>query len=80
MIDVKGYRRWAFFFVVIGTNAITIYFLQTIVNFKDTAAFFVSGIEHYAGVLSPLVLPLGTLALKWLLVWFLYQRRIFFKL
>jgi predicted acyltransferase len=80
VIDVRGYQRWAFFFVVIGMNAITIYFLQTIVTFKDTAQFFVSGIEHYAGVLRPLVLPSGVLALKWLLLWFLYQRRIFFKL
>ena len=80
VIDVKGFRRWAFFFVVIGMNAITIYFLQTIVNFKDTAKLFVGGIEHYAGALSPLALPLGMLALKWWLLWFLYQRRVFFKL
>jgi len=80
VIDVKGYRRWAFSFVVIGMNAITIYFLQTVVNFKETARLFVGGIEHYAGGLSPLVLPLGVLALKWWLLWFLYKRKVFFKL
>ena len=80
VIDVKGYRRWAFFFVVIGMNAITIYFLQTIVNFKEIAPLFVGGIEHHAGSLSPLVLPVGILALKWWLLWFLYQRKVFFKL
>ena len=80
VIDVKGFRRWTFFFTVIGMNAITIYFLQTIVNFKDIARLFVSGIELHAGTFAPLVLPLGVLALKWWLLWFLYQRKAFFKL
>lgn len=80
VIDVKGYRRWAFFFVVIGMNAITIYFLQTIVNFKDIAQLFVGGIERHAGIFAPVVLPLGILALKWWLLWFLYHRKAFFRL
>lgn len=80
VIDVKGYRRWAYPFVVIGMNAITIYFLQTIVNFKDTAKVFVGGIEQHAGMFSPLILPLGVLGLKWGLLAWLYRRKAFFKL
>jgi len=80
VIDVKGYRRWSFFFVVIGMNAITIYFLQAIVDFKGIAKLFVTGIANHAGMWSPLVLPLGVLALKWGLLWFMYRRKIFFKL
>jgi predicted acyltransferase len=80
VIDVKGSRRWSFFFVVIGVNAITIYFLQSILNFKDIARLFVEGVARHAGTLRPLVLPLGILALKWWLLWFFYRRKIFFKL
>ena len=80
VIDVWGYRKWAFFFVVIGMNAITIYFLQSIVHFDEIAKLFVQGIHDHSGVLQPLVLPLGGLALKWLLLWFLYRHRIFFRL
>lgn len=80
IIDVQGYRRWSYFFVVIGMNAITIYFLQSIVDFEYTAKLFVPGIEAYSGNLKPLVLPLGVLGLKWALLWFLYTRRIFFRL
>ena len=75
-----GYSRWAFFFVVIGMNAITIYFLQSIVKFRDIARLFVDGIASHSGMFSPLVLPLGVVALEWWLLWFLYRRRIFFKL
>jgi predicted acyltransferase len=80
VIDVKGYRHWSFFFVVIGANAITIYFLQSIVKFRDIAHLFVIGIANHAGALSPLVFPLGTFALEWCLLLFLYRRKIFFKL
>ena len=49
-------------------------------NFKDSARLFVGGSEHYAAVFAPPVLPLGVLALKWWFLWFLYQRKAFFKL
>ena len=80
IIDVKGYRRWSVFFVVIGMNAITIYFLQTIVNFDDMAKLFTQGLADHSGALKPLVLPLGVVGVKWGLLWFLYRRGIFFRL
>jgi predicted acyltransferase len=80
VIDVRGYRRWAFFFVVIGMNAITIYLLADIVNFDQIAKLLVQGIADRAGVLQPLILPLGIVGVEWLLLWFLYRHRILFKL
>ena len=79
LIDVKGYRRWTFFFVVIGVNPVTIYFLQRFVNFDGIAEFFLAGVVNSAGQLAPLVLPIGVLAVKWLLLWFLYRHKMFFK-
>jgi predicted acyltransferase len=80
VIDVKGYRRWAFFFVVIGMNAITIYLLADVVNFNHIARLLVQGIADRAGLFQPLILPLGVVGVEWLLLWFLYRHRIFFKL
>jgi predicted acyltransferase len=79
IIDVLGFRRWAFIFVVIGMNAITIYFLQNVVDFERIAGLFLDGIARRAGVLAALVLPLGAFLARWLFLWFLYRRRIFFK-
>jgi len=79
LIDVKGYHKWTLFFVVIGVNPITIYFLQRFVNFDDIAQFFLAGVANNAGQVAPLVLPVGVLAVKWLLLWFLYRHKIFFK-
>lgn len=80
VIDVKGYRRWAFFFVVIGMNAITIYLLADIVNFDHIANLLVEGVANHAGALKPVVLPIGIVGVEWVLLWFLYRHRIFFKL
>jgi len=79
LIDVKGWNRWAFFFVVIGTNAILVYFGQEVVDFDGIARFFLNGVERYAGILAPLVIPLGALAVKWAALLFLHRRRIYFK-
>ena len=79
VIDVKGYRKWAFFFIVIGMNPITIYFLQGIVSFERIAEIFLIGIANNLELLRPLILPFGALLAKWLFLWFLYRYRIFFK-
>ena len=79
VIDVQGCRKWAYFFVVIGVNAITIYFLDGFVDFRHIAEFFLGGAAHHAGALQPLVLPLGAFLAAWLLLWFLYRHKIFFK-
>jgi predicted acyltransferase len=79
VIDVKGYRQWAFFFVVIGMNAITIYFLQNVIDFERIAEFFLRGLANHAGLLKPLILVVGALAARWVFLWFLYRHKIFFR-
>ena len=79
IIDVKGYSKWAFFFIVIGMNPITIYFLQRFVDFNGIAEFFLAGAVEHADLLKPVILSLGIVLTKWLFLWFLYRHRIFFK-
>jgi predicted acyltransferase len=79
LIDVRGHKRWAFFFIVIGANPITIYVLQSVVDFNAIARLFVIGIIQYAEPLQPLILPFAALTVKWLLLWFLYRHKIFLK-
>jgi predicted acyltransferase len=79
IIDVLGFRRWAFFFIVIGANAITIYVGQHIVDFHLVAQFFLAGVARLSGSFQPVLWALGDFAVKWLLLWFLYQKRIFLR-
>jgi predicted acyltransferase len=79
LIDVKGWNWWSFFFVVIGTNAILVYFGQEVIDFDGIAKFFLGGVQGHAGLIAPLVIPLGVLAAKWLSLRFLYRHKVFFK-
>lgn len=79
VIDVRKCWKWSFFFIVIGSNAIAIYFLQRVVDFEDIAQFFFGGLAAIGDPWEPVILALGLIAIKWLLLWFLYRRKIFLK-
>jgi predicted acyltransferase len=79
IIDILRVRFWAYFFVVIGVNAITIYMLSRIVPFDEIAKFFFGGVARLSGDLRPVILAAGSLVLEWLLLLYLYRRRIFLR-
>ena len=79
LIDVRGYKKWAFFFIVIGANPITIYFAQRFVGFAAIGNFFVHGAAIHTGAFEPTITAGSELMVKWLFLLFLYRHRIFFK-
>jgi predicted acyltransferase len=79
IIDVMGYQKWAFFFTIIGVNAITIYIAQRFIDFEFTADYFLSGIARILGDLGPTIVLAGVLGAKILFLWLLYRHRIFLR-
>src|SRR5262245_15247146 len=79
IIDVLGYRRWAFFFTVIGANAITIYVIRKFIDFEKIAEFFRGGAARHSGTFGPVVLAAGVLVVECLLLYYLYRRRLFLR-
>jgi predicted acyltransferase len=79
VIDVIKFRSWAFFFVVIGVNAITMYIAARIIPFDEIARFFLGGTVKYSGTFGPVIIPAGTLALEWLFLLHLYRNKIFLR-
>lgn len=79
IIDVKGYRKWAFPFIVIGLNPITIYVAQGIFDFGIIANIFIHGFSHQLGSFEPAFFALCILSVKWLFLYFLYRKQIFLK-
>ena len=79
VIDVKGYQRWAFPFVVVGMNAITIYLAPLLIDFDKIVNFFVHGFIGHLGSFRVLLFAICLLAAKWLFLYFLYLKRIFLK-
>jgi predicted acyltransferase len=84
IIDVLKLRSWAFFFVVIGMNAITIYLAEKILEFPRLSEFFFGGLakicaERAGSPAGAVVLSAGAVALAWLLVYHLYRHKIFLR-
>ena len=80
IIDVRGCRRGAFFFSVIGMNSITIYLAQRVVPFGKVAKFFFGGIAaHLPAAAGGIVLSLGYVAVCWAFLLFLHCRKVHLK-
>jgi predicted acyltransferase len=80
VIDVLGFRKWAFGFVVIGTNAIAVYMAVHIINFRNIGGVFVRGLEKYAGNWYPFIYALAGFAVVWLILWWMYRKKTFIKI
>ena len=81
LIDVWGFKKWSFFFVVIGLNPITIYMVQyKIIDFNNIRDFFFGGIMQLVPESwSPLVGAIGYVACVWAFLYLLYRYKIFLK-
>ena len=80
VIDILQYRRWTFFFVVIGLNSLTIYLAYRLIDFGHTSRLLFEGLYiDTAEKWHPVFQSLGALALVWVFLYILYRLRIFVK-
>jgi predicted acyltransferase len=79
IIDVRGFTKWAFLFIVIGMNPITIYLAQNIIYFQGIANYFTGGLVELTGSFKPLLQEISVFATKWLFLYFLFRQRLFLK-
>ncbi|MFB3825341.1 MAG: acyltransferase family protein [Bryobacteraceae bacterium] len=79
VIDVLGYRKWAFPFVVIGMNALAIYVGQSVVRVHSVVGIFSKPIAAHLGAFGPLFAASAVLAVEWLVLYWMYRRKIFLR-
>lgn len=80
IIDVWEYRRWSFFFTVIGMNSITIYMAQRMIRFSYTSDFLFKGfIGWFPETWAPFLSSCASVAVCWIFLYFLYKQKIFLK-
>lgn len=80
IVDVKGYRKWAFSLNVIGMNAITAYVLSHVIRFPDIANDTLFGLEKYVGDYYNVLTTLGGFGILYLLLWYMYKNKTFIKI
>jgi len=85
-IDLKNHRKHLAFFIIVGMNSIFIYLFFEIVGhrwFNEYAGAISNGLMGIVNIphaLMLIVTPLFIFALEWGLCYFLYRKKIFFKL
>ncbi len=84
VIDVKGYKRWSFFLAVIGANSIAAYCIADggILSFIKKSLYIHLGKQYdqlFGAPYATLVSGGLTLLFVWLILYWMYKKRIFIK-
>lgn len=80
IIDVMEYKRWAFFFSVIGINSILIYMSGRFINWGYTNNALFKWLGQLVGdPYNAVLLAITYVLVKWMFLYFLYQKRVFLR-
>jgi predicted acyltransferase len=79
IIDVKGYRKWAFPFKVIGMNALAIYVASHVISFAAISNYFLFGLKQFTGTYYEVITTIGGFGIMYLLLWYMYKNHTYIK-
>lgn len=80
IIDIRGHKKWAFPFKVVGMNSITIYIAMEIIPFRTITDNIFGGIYDLCPPQwQPLIYSVGYTLICWLFLYFLYKKKVFLK-
>ena len=80
IIDVKGYKKWAFFFTVIGTNSILIYMSGRFINWRYTTEACFKWLSQLTGdPYNLVIMAICYVMVKWVFLYFLYKKNVFLR-
>lgn len=84
VIDWRGWRRWAFPMVVVGLNPITLYCLWQLsggfIRGRLRTHFGQGIFSSFGEVWAPALERGSVLLVLWLIVWWMYRRKIFLRI
>jgi predicted acyltransferase len=77
MIDDRGHRKWALLFVVIGTNALPVYLCESVTRLSQIVGIFTKAPAEAMGSFGPLFAALAFIVAEWLILFWMYKRKLF---
>ncbi len=84
VIDVGNHQRWAYFLLVIGTNSIAAYVIAHLIEPFVVSSFYThlgaAPFRLFGPAYEPLLAGAATLLVYWLILRWLYKRRIFIRI
>ncbi len=79
VIDIRGYRKWAFPLTVIGMNAIFIYVFTSLVHLDAIVDVFTRELARFLPTAEMLFQQVMILAVEWYMLFWMYKRKLFLK-
>jgi len=79
VIDIWSFKKWAYGFVVIGTNAIFVYMLTHLINFRSIAGRFIVGLDQFVGRWKDFIRAVAAFALVWPILFWMCRKKSFIK-
>ena len=84
VMDVKGYKKWAFPLVVIGMNSIAAYLIAHLFERFIADSFRINlgqnAFKIFGAGLEPFMLGAAVLSMYWLILFWMYRRKLFLKI
>jgi len=80
LIDVLGYRRWAFPLIVIGMNAIVAYMAANLINFMQISHTMFAGLARHLGMFGEFLLAFGAFGVLWVGLYYMYRKQTFVRI
>jgi predicted acyltransferase len=77
IVDVLGFKKWAFVFVVIGMNALAVYLSSTVTRLPEIVRIFTREPAAAMGSFGPLFAALAFFAVEWCILYWMYRRKLF---
>jgi len=84
LIEVKGYKKWSFFLVVVGMNSIAAYLIAHLFEDFIVSSFHINLGQHvfqiFGTAYEPLTQGVFVLFTYWLILRWMYRRKLFLKI
>lgn len=84
VVDVKGWRRWAFPFLVVGTNSIAMYVIVHVSEKYTRAALRThlgrETFQVFGAAYEPILVGGASLLVFWLILLWMYRRQLFIRI
>ena len=79
VIDHWKFKRWSFFFSIFGMNALFVYLLNHMVNVSEINKFFFGCLSGAMGDFRDIFFSMSRLGLIFLLLYYMYVKKVFIR-
>ena len=84
MVDVRGWRRWSFPFLVVGVNSIAMYVIVHVAEHYTAEALRThlgrGTLQAFGAAYEPIVVGGASLLIFWLMLYWMYRRKLFIRI